>query len=173
MIRVEGSHTNGKEPGRRLLATKFELHRDAFGRLHYADESGQTAVGASVTRCFPYSDPERWIAISDAKGNELACLESLDEAPEAARRLLEEELAQREFTPVIRRVYSTSGVTEPCEWDVETDRGRTKLVLKSEDDIRRIAAHGALIRDAVGIRYLIPDSRLLDSSSRQIVERYL
>ena len=151
----------------------FHLSRDAFGKLHYRDESGRSAAAVSVIRACPLSQPEGWIAICDAKGAELVCLESLSELPEESARLIDEELAQREFAPVIVRVHRSSGTTEPCEWDVETDRGRTQLVLKSEDDVRRLGAHGAILRDAFGVRYLIPDSRTLDSTSRQIVERYL
>jgi hypothetical protein len=170
MIRIEASHTAAAAAS---SDRPFELVRDAFGKLHYSDADGRSAAGVSVVRAFPLSEPDRWIAICDRHGSELALLSSLADLPEAKRKLIEDELAQREFTPVILRVYRSSGLTEPCEWDVETDRGRTQLVLKSEDDIRRLGPHGALIRDAVGVRYLIPDSRTLDAASRQIVERYL
>jgi hypothetical protein len=46
-------------------------------------------------------------------------------------------------------------------------------VLKSEDDVRRIGLHGALVVDAEGVRYLAPDMRRLDTFSRRIFERYV
>lgn len=153
--------------------TTFKLNRNAFGKLDFHDEQGRAVAGVSVVRAFPLSEPDRWIAICDGKGRELVFVETLDELPSEVRRLIQEELADREFAPIIERVFRTSGTTEPCEWEVATDRGPTTLVLKSEDDVRRLGAHGALLRDAHGVRFHIPDSRALDVASRQIVERYL
>jgi hypothetical protein len=64
-------------------------------------------------------------------------------------------------------------VSEPTEWDVETDRGLTRFILNSEDDIRRLGEGRALLVDAHGIRYLIPRLDSLDPFSRRVLERYL
>ena len=79
---------------------------------------------------------------------------------------------QREFLPVIKRIYRVSLQTNPCQWEVETDRGRTEFVIKSEDDVRRLEGRRALVTDAHGIRYLIPSVETLDRQSRRILERY-
>ena len=55
---------------------------------------------------------------------------------------------------------------------VETDRGPVLLTLNSEDDVRRLGPHRALIVDAQGLRYLVPDLRALDAASRRILEHY-
>jgi hypothetical protein len=62
---------------------------------------------------------------------------------------------------------------EPSEWEVETDRGPTRFILNNEDDVRRLDDQRALVIDASGIRYLIPDLRSLDAASRRVLERYL
>ena len=74
---------------------------------------------------------------------------------------------------MLRRVLSISTTMEPSEWEVETDRGRTRFVLNSEDDIHPLDDHRALLHDAHGVRYLIPDTRTLDPTSRRLLERYL
>jgi hypothetical protein len=56
---------------------------------------------------------------------------------------------------------------------VETDRGPTRFVLKSEDDVRRIGDHQIVIVDAHGTRYHIPDINAVDAKSRRIVEWYV
>ena len=89
------------------------------------------------------------------------------------RQLLDEELARREFVPVIERIVRVSGTSEPCEWTVQTDRGPTRFVLKSEDDVRRIGDGQILIVDAHGTRYQIPDIKSVDAKSRRIVEWYV
>jgi hypothetical protein len=61
----------------------------------------------------------------------------------------------------------------PSEWRVETARGATRFLLKSEDDVCPLDDHRALVTDANGIRYLIPDLRQLDATSRRLLERFL
>ncbi|HYN77622.1 MAG TPA: DUF1854 domain-containing protein [Lamprocystis sp. (in: g-proteobacteria)] len=124
-------------------------------------------------RAYPISDPDHWVILCDAQGRELRCIEDLATLPAAVRTMLEDELAQREFVPQIRRVIQVSSYLEPAEWEVETDRGRTRFVLKTEDDVRRLGPYSALLLDAQGIRYLVPDTRNLDPYGRRAVDRYL
>jgi hypothetical protein len=154
-------------------ATDFTLEHDAFGRLVLTMPDGQRHVGVHPVRGFPISDPRRGLAVCSADGRELVWIEELDQLSSAARTALEAELDQREFLPVIQRIYRVSLQTNPCEWEVETDRGPTKFLLKSEDDVRRLEDHRALVTDAHGIRYLIANSETLDRHSRRVLERYL
>ena len=160
-------------PETRLPLPSFGLNYDAWGRLVLIDAEGVRHIGVVPVRMFPITDPERWIAIVDAAGSELVCIENLADLPPAVRQLLDTDLAGREFTPIIRRIHWVSGDTEPYEWDVETDRGRTQFVLASEDHVRRLGTHKALVIDAQGVRYLVEDMRTLDTYSRRIMERYL
>jgi hypothetical protein len=155
------------------LSTNFGLQHDAWGRLVLIDADGRRFVGVEPIRVFPISSPQHWISICDAEGREIACVEDLAKLPERARQVLEEDLARREFIPQIKRIVKVSGGSEPSEWEVETDRGTTTFMLKSDDDVRRLGAHSVLIMDSYGIRYLIADSRQLDAHSRRLLERYL
>jgi hypothetical protein len=89
------------------------------------------------------------------------------------RTLLQQELAQREFMPEILRIRHVLTFVLPSTWQVETDRGDYDLVLKSEDDIRRLAEHGLLIADSCGIHFLIRDTQALDKESRRLLDRFL
>lgn len=151
----------------------FTLFRDAFDQLILVTRTGERHVDLAPIRLFPYSDPMHWISLCDSHRKEIVCIPDLVALPTATRELLEQELARREFAPVIHRIYSVSSDSEPSEWDVDTDRGRTKFVLKSEDDIRRLGEGQAMIVDAHGIRYLIPDLRRLDSASRRVLSQFV
>ena len=151
----------------------FGLSYDAWGRLVLIDADAKRHVGVEPVRLFPISNPGHWISICDSAGHELVCIENLEDVPIQVRDTLQADLAKREFVPVITRIVKVSSENEPAEWDVETDRGPTRFLLKSEDDIRRLGPHGASIIDAQGIRYLIPDTRALDSSSRRVLEMYV
>ncbi len=158
---------------RLLEATDFKLEYDAFGQLVFVGGDGQRHVGATAVRGFPITDRQHGVAILDSDGHELAWINDLAELASGTRQIIETEFAKREFVPHIRQIVSVSRQTEPCEWDVETDRGRTNFVLKSEDDVRQLDGRRAMIVDAYGIRYLIPDTSQLDRFSRRTLERYL
>jgi hypothetical protein len=152
-------------------ASAFQLGVDDWGRLVLTDAGGKRHVGVEPIRAFPISDPGKWISLCDAEGHEVAWIESLDELSEANRAILAEELAHREFVPVIQRIVSASSEV-PSDWEVITDRGPTRFTLTSDDDVRRLGPHRAMILDARGTRYLIPDVRRLDSFSRRVVEHH-
>lgn len=152
---------------------RFELQRDAWGRLVLLEPDGRKHVGVEPVRAFPISDPEHAIALCDPDGREILYLESLENLSSQSRQLLKEELAQREFVPAIARIVSVSSDAAPCDWDVETDRGPTRFTLSNEDDVRLLGPHRALIADSQGLRYQIPDIRALDAASRRSLERFL
>lgn len=155
------------------MAGTFQLHRNAFGRLVFTGPDGCEHVDVSPTRAFPITAPQDGVALLDRGGRELAWIPRLEELPDGTRKLLEEELAGREFMPVILRVRQVSGFVTPCTWQVETDRGPATLLLKAEEDIRRLAGSALLVVDGHGIQFLIRDSRALDAASRRILERFL
>jgi ATP-binding cassette subfamily B protein len=169
----EGFSRGGAVPQRLIVTGDFELHHDAWGRLVLVDDDGHKFVGVEPIRSFPITDPDHWISLCDADGRELVCLENLAEVPEALREILEQDLARREFVPVIRRIVHVTAGVEPSHWDLETDRGRTQVVVKNAEDVRRLGHASAVVRDDQGIRYLIPDTTHLDHHSRRILDRYL
>jgi hypothetical protein len=151
----------------------FGLQHDAWGRLVLIDADGQRFVGVEPVRAFPISDPQHWISIVDSDGRELVNVENIADLPAATRKVLEEDLLRREFVPIIRRIERVSTGADPTEWRVDTDRGSTRFLVKSEEDIRRLGPTRVLIIDDHGVRYSIPDTRVLDAASRRLLERYL
>jgi hypothetical protein len=151
----------------------IRLHHNDWGQLVLTLPDGAVHEDVEPYRCFPWSSPEASIALVNREGHELVHLPDLSALPDDARRLLEQDLAAREFVPVIQRIVKSSGLWPPCEWDVITDRGPSRLTIESEDDVRRHGSHGALIADASGLRYLIPDARQLDAASLKHLRRML
>ena len=164
-------HQNSGANGQ--LSPKFGLVRDQWGQLIFISADGEKRSNVAPVALFPLSQPDSWISIRLPDGTELACIEDPQTLPPDVWQLLKEDLSRREFVPTIRRIVRVSGNTEPCEWQVETDRGPTRFVLKSEEDVRRIGDHEILILDAHGTRYHIPDLTAVDVKSRRIVEWYV
>jgi hypothetical protein len=151
----------------------FGLYHDEWGQLVLIDAEGIRHVGVTPVRAFPFSAADLWFSITDASGRELVCIEDPSCLSPAVREVLKGDLARREFVPVIHRIIRVSSILEPCEWLVDTDRGRTTFVLRAEDDVRRLGPNQALILDSSGVRYLIPDIKSLDTASRRVLERYV
>ena len=64
--------------------------------------------------------------------------------------------------------YST-----PSIWEVDTDRGPTRFVLKGEEDIRRLKDGALWIADSHGIQFVLHNRKALDRRSRRLLERFL
>lgn len=151
---------------------EFTLQRNSFGRLVFVGTDGEAQKVVPV-RAFPITAPNEGVALVGGHGQELAWIEHLDTLPAGLRELVEVELASREFMPLIERIVAVSSFATPSTWTVQTDRGETKLVLKGEEDIRRLAPPALLITGNDGIQYLIRDREALDSGSRKILDRFL
>lgn len=151
----------------------FTLERDSWDRLVLVQENGERSAGVEAVRAFPISEPQYAISICDAGGRELVFIPSLQDLPASLREILEVELSQREFVPMIRRILNTPRDTEPNEWTVETDRGVTVFQLESQTDIHRNENRQVTLIDTHGIRYLIPDVQQLDPHSRRVLDRFL
>src|SRR5262249_51109191 len=93
------------------------LRLDDRGRLVLREPGGRRLVGVEPVRAFPITDPGRWVSFCDPDGREVLCLESLDGLPPDSRKVVEGELALREFVPVIRRIVRVSGEGTPSEWE--------------------------------------------------------
>jgi len=151
----------------------FKLHRNASGRLVYTSYEGNVQEGVVPVHAFPISAPAEGVALVNQDGHELAWIDNWDGLPADIRSLLEQELASREFIPEIHQIHSVSTFATPSVWEVDTDRGRTNLILKGEDDIRRLNHASLLIADSNGIHFLIRDTQQLDKNSRRLLDRFL
>ncbi|QOJ22429.1 MAG: DUF1854 domain-containing protein [Gammaproteobacteria bacterium] len=151
----------------------YQLSRNSFGRLIFTDKSGVMHEGVIPVRSFPITEPEQGIALMDSHGHELAWIERLDDLPEEYRSLIKAELASREFMPEIKRILKVSSFITPSTWQVATDRGETALVLKGEEDIRRLTLSSLMITDSHGIHFLIRDRSALDRHSIKLLDHFL
>jgi hypothetical protein len=148
------------------------LERDTLGRLVLIDAVGTRHVGVYPVRAFPITAPGAGISIMDQSGKELCWFDGTSTIPEGELAMIEEELAAREFMPVIEKITKVSTFATPSIWDIETDRGPTRIRLKGEEDIRRIAGNTLLIADSNGLQFLIQDSTRLDKVSKKLLDRF-
>ena len=149
------------------------LKHNAAGQLQLIDSNGKVFEDVYVVRAFPISAPEQGLSIINQEGQELAWIASLEDVPAQMRALIEAELAQREFMPLIERIYQVSSFATPSVWDVLTNKGPTKLTLKAEDHIWRLKNNQILIADKNGVNFMINDIGHLDKQSKKLLDRFL
>lgn len=152
----------------------LELQRDAHGCLVLTLADGTRHVGVVPVRAFPMAAPEEGLSLMRSDGKEALWLAHMDQLQPPARALVEQELAAREFVPTILKIRSVSSFSTPSTWDVDTDRGPTQLVLKAEEDIRKLHGRTRLrIAGSDGLQFAVPDSGALDRHSQRLLERFL
>lgn len=154
--------------------TGMRLARNAHGRLVLTLGRGQVFESVVPVRAFPLAAPEEGLSLVGSDGKEALWVDRMADLPADARALIEEDLAVREFVPTIHSIRKVSSFSTPSTWDLETDRGSAQMVLKAEEDIRKLAGRTRLlISGSDGVQYRIPDTTQLDKHSRKLLERFL
>jgi hypothetical protein len=151
----------------------FLLSRNQAGRLLLTLPDGSVHEGVVPVRAFPLQAPEQFVAFMSVEGKEVAWVDELSALPQEVRDLITQEIGSREMMPTIERIVSVSTLSTPSTWDIVTDRGATKLILKGEEDIRRLTNSTLIITDSHGLRFILPDMQALDKNSRRILDRFL
>jgi hypothetical protein len=155
------------------MSAAFTLAFDPFGKLVVTMADGTQHVGAVVARAFPIATPNQCISILSAEGKELAWVENLSELHVNERDIVTQALQSREFMPEILRLDGVNSFSTPSVWRLQTNRGPAQLVLKGEEDIRRLSATRLIVADAHGVQFLIRDLPSLDRHTRKLLDRFL
>jgi hypothetical protein len=150
------------------------LARNPHGRLVLTLPDGTAHEGVTPVRAFPIAAPGEGLSLVGSDGHELLWIPQVDQVVGPARQLIDEELAVREFVPTIEKIVAVSSFSTPSTWQVETDRGPASLVLKAEEDIRRLGGRTRLlIAGGDGMQFRVKDTTALDRHSRKLLERFL
>jgi Domain of unknown function (DUF1854) len=146
---------------------------DDTGRLTAEMADGTVYSNLYAVRAFPVQAPDAGVSLMGDDGHERVWLDNLNDLPDTTRAAVAQALAQREFMPLIKKLVAVSAFATPSTWTVETDRGTTDLVLKGEEDIRRLSANVLLVLDSHGVQFLIRDPSQMDKHSRKLLDRFL
>jgi len=153
-----------------LDPSKVKFFR-AGDALRVTIEGDRSCLRVVPMRAFPISMRNRYISIRDAEGNELGMIRDTDELDKDSRKLLEEEIRKRYFTPVIHKVRSVRDKFGIVEWEVETDRGPKEFLTRSLHDSLKETDTGFIVTDIENNRYEIRDYSDLDPRSAAILTR--
>jgi len=150
---------------------RLRVAREPDGQ--YAAHWGNHRAAIRVCRCFPWSDPGKYISLRDPEDKEIALVEHLGQLDEASRAAVEQALAETCFVFEIVQVDNIEEEFEIRNWSVITRQGPRTFQTKRDEWPRRVGSGGMLIRDVAGDLFFIADPRTLDPASRKRLRVYI
>ncbi len=153
---------------------RVHFFRGEDGALKMTAEGDRSFLRVRVSRSFPLSDPGHYVGLRDGGDGEIGLIKDLRELPPDQRQLVEEELDKRYFIPVVHRIQDIKEEFGIVTWDVETDRGSKRYIVRGlKDNVYEQGDCRLLVTDVDGNRFEIPDYTLLDVRSRAKLELIL
>ena len=145
---------------------------ESLPRMQIADHCCYARV--RVVLAFPLSDTRHYLSFVDWNEREIGMVEHLDDLEPETRRIVNEEIRRRYFTPRITRIKRVRWLFGSISFEVETDRGPRSFDIRGRrSNIVAIGPRRYLLTDMDGNRYEIPDVDKLDPSSYSRIEGLL
>src|ERR1051325_5050576 len=148
-------------------AGELRLTRRADGRLWAT--RGDTERAVWVRRCFPWSEPARFVSLRDDDQQEFALVRDPADLDAASRRALGEALVAAGVVSQSTGVTAIEEEVDIRHWRVETRQGTRSFQTRLDAWPRLLPQGGLLIRDVAGDLYRLPDPAALDRESRALV----
>jgi len=134
----------------------------------------RTVLSGRLKRAFPLSDPTSYVSIQDGDGHEVGVLLTIEGLEKETRRLFDEQLDRRYFTPSIERILTLRQEAGMWKFSVETQRGPTEFFVRNwRDSAHEIAPNRWQINSVDGGRFEIPDLEAIDAGSRRLMDQLL
>lgn len=141
-------------------------------RLEIRDE--QTLLAARIKRIFPMSKPTEYLSIQTGDGKEVAILKDLRQLDPETRKVIEDDLDRRYFTPIIDRILTLKQEAGMWRFVVSTQRGEAQFFVRNwRDNAHELAPNRWIIFSVDGARYEIKDLEGLDVQSRKLMDQIL
>ncbi len=150
-----------------LQQPELRLEHRIDGQLWAVKANEERAV--SVRRCFPWSQPDRFVSLRDKDGTEVALIRQPEQLDDASREVLEQALIEAAFVLCVGKIYEVEEEVEIRTWKVETKQGPRIFQTRLDDWPRELPGGGLLIRDVAGDLYHIADREALDDKSKKLL----
>jgi len=153
----------------------FRLFHWPKDRLRMTVGESKSYVTVKPTWAAPLSHPNRFLALMNGKGEEIATIpDPKKELTPESFEAVQEEIAKRYLTATVASINSAKGEFGSTYWHVETDRGERDFVTQSlQENAQWLSPTHLLLIDVDGNRFEIVDTSELDARSRGILETIL
>ena len=150
-----------------LQKPELRLEHRIDGQLWALEADEEHAV--SVRRCFPWSQPARFVSLRDKDDREVALIRQPENLDDASREVLEQALIEAGFVLQVVKIYEVEEEVEIRTWKVETLQGPRTFQTRLDDWPRELPDGGLLIRDVAGDLYQVADREALDDKSKKLL----
>jgi hypothetical protein len=162
-------HRSAVEPAPRRPsadeAPGLRIERTTSGQL--VATRGGRGVHVHVCRCFPWSEPSRFVSLRDSDEEEIALVPDLDQLDPDSRGALEVALVEAGFVLQIEAIDDIEEEIEIRCWRVRTRQGERAFQTPRDEWPREVPGGGLLIRDVAGDLFHIADPNGLDRESQR------
>ena len=151
----------------------FTRTSGGFVRLEFR---GTVHHRVAVHRCFPFSAPDEYISIrqSDENGQEIGLILRLGDWDQDTQAMLREQLELRYFSPRITRIRHIKEEYGYAYWDVGTDRGDCRFVVRmGSGTVNPIGNGRYMITDIDGNRFEIPNLQALSPQEMKKLDMFI
>lgn len=138
-----------------------------------AEIKGETYNRVILARAMPLTYPNEYICIADIEKKELGIIENIDIFSDEQKELINKELNQRYFSPVITEIISITEKFGHFYFDVKIGDRKKTFTIKNLSRNIRYHGEGFDLIDVDGNRYRIVDFENIPAKSRRKIEPYL
>lgn len=154
-----------------MNVASMELVLGADGVLLAKD--GPVSKAVRPHRCFPWTDPARFISLRAEDNREVALVQDLAELDALSRQALLDVLAQAGFLLEITRIVDLKDEFEVRVWKVQTRQGARTFQTKLDHWPVDLPNGALLIKDVAGDLYLIAAPDQLDEQSAKFLYGFI
>ena len=130
-----------------------------------------------VVRSFPFTAPTTYISIrtTEEKSKEIGIIKDITkDVSKETRKMLEEQMSLRYFTPVITKIHDIREEYGHAYWEVETTEGPCKFVIyMNSSSVVSLSDVRLMITDLDGNRFEIPDYTKLSAGELKKLDLFL
>lgn len=130
----------------------------------------QKLTGLEPHRLFPRSGGNRYVALLDGDGNQVAVIRNADNLLPESKATLLEAMEEYYMIPRITRFIKMTEKFKIWMWTAQTDKGEITFEIRNHiASVKPLYDGRVLIKDANDNRYEIPDYRKLDKKSQKML----
>ena len=148
--------------------TALNIIETQDGRL-MVNNGKDEAISVRAQRCFPWSEPGRFVSLRDRDGEEVALIEDVAMFDAAPRAAIERSLAETSFVLEIEHVEAIDTEFEIRNWKVRTRQGPYVFQTRLDEWPRRTPQDGLILKDVAGNVFHLRDPRHMDKTSRKLL----
>ncbi|MBO4765670.1 MAG: DUF1854 domain-containing protein [Lachnospiraceae bacterium] len=130
-----------------------------------------------VVRSFPFTAPNTYISIrtTEEKSKEIGIIRDIaKDVSKETRKMLEEQMSLRYFTPVITKINDIKEEYGHAYWDVVTTEGPCRFVIyMNSSSVVSLTDVRLMISDLDGNRFEIPDYTQLSAGELKKLDLFL